>query len=436
MTGKKLIWATVGVILCWTVVPTFLSCFWGFQDFFQDWASARNWVEGIAIYSPHSETVPRYLGLDFQHLGDNTLYPIVATVKVNAHPPSSVLFYLPFSVLPYRLSFVMWNLVSGVCLALAAVILYRELDLAPSRRVFALLAVLGFANGPMFEQMFFAQSNAVTLLLVILAWQAHRRGWQVWEGCCLGAAIALKLYPLVLLVVPLAGRRWRSIGAALTTVSCLVGLSLALFGWDTWKDFAQIGMPEALAWSDLWANASLSAFWQKLFLSQNRGIPVPLSCPAAYRIFYGLSWVVLGLATVWLALRERAPISDHSYSVATFAMLVLSPTCWPHYFLLAILPLALLWRDCREMNWSRRMLVGCFCLLFVPAGWYQKCCLLLCSPSFAAGPFLCLTFLSMQTYAMVGLWVLAGMAKLGRIGRPQVGAVGDAPPTGERILAA
>lgn len=97
MTGKKLLWALLGVLVCWTLLPTMLSYGWGFQDYFQDWASARNWWEGIAVYSPHHVTVDRYLGEDFSRLPDGKLYAIVATVTVNAHPPSSVLFYLPFA---------------------------------------------------------------------------------------------------------------------------------------------------------------------------------------------------------------------------------------------------------------------------------------------------------------------------------------------------
>jgi hypothetical protein len=436
MTGKKLLWAA-GLMLCWAVAPTVLSTYWGFQDYFQDWASARNWWEDVPIYSPHSQTVPRYLGVDFEHLGDHKLYSIVATVKANAHPPSSVLIYIPFALVPYRLSFLLWNLVSVGCMAAAVAILVRELAIALSPRALALLAVLGFAGGPVFEQMFFGQSNTLTLLFLVLAWQANRKGRQTWEGCFLGAAIALKLYPLVLLAVPLGGRRWRSLAAALATVIGFVGLSLALFGPDIWSDYARIGLPEAVAWSDLWANASLSAFWRKLFLSQNKGIPVALHCPIAFWIGYVLSLAAVGLTTLGVILRTRSGRPDAGYSVASCAMLLLSPTCWPHYFLAAILPLALLWPACRQAVRSRRAFVTCLILLFLPPGAY----LLLCGigwddTTFLLDPFRTITGVAMQTYALLGIWLLAVMDERGRLtARRDLAEPSHGSPDGQPLAA-
>ena len=170
MTGKMSRWATPALLVCWTLLPTFLSYFWGFQDFYQDWASARNWWEGIAVYSPHSETVPRYLGKDFALLPNGKLYPIVATVKINAHPPSSVLLYLPFALLPYGVSYLTWNLISGLCLTVSAVVVVRELAIVPSRCALLGLGVLGLLGGPVFEQMVFGQTNAVTMAFLVLAW--------------------------------------------------------------------------------------------------------------------------------------------------------------------------------------------------------------------------------------------------------------------------
>ncbi len=437
MTGRRLFWATTGLIVCWTLVPTLLSYGWGFQDYYQDWASARNWWEGIAVYSPHCQTVPRYLGVDFERLPEGKIYSIVATVKVNAHPPSSVLFYLPFALLPYKLSYLTWSLFSITCLALAVTILLRELDLVLSPLAWAVIGFSGFVVGPLFEQMFFGQSNTLTLLLLVLAWQAHRRDRPVWEGCCLGAAVALKLYPLMMLVVPLGGRRWRCLGATTATIILFVGLTIGLFGGSIWNDYARLGMPEAVAWSDLWANASLSAFWRKLFLSQNKGIPVAVVSPAGYWIGYLVSTAVIGLTTLWLGLRNRAGNGDRFFSVAASSMMLLSPTCWPHYFLTAILPLALLWQDTRESVRGRRIVAVCFLLLFIPTGIYVGLCDKWCDvDSQLVGPLATLTAMAVQTYALIVLWLLAVMNTLGKFGGQQANARPNERTMGEPGLAA
>jgi hypothetical protein len=404
MTGKKLLWATIGVLACWTLLPTTLSYFWSFQDYFQDWASARNFWEGIAVYSPHSDTVPRYLHEDFAHLADGKLYSIVATVKVNAHPPSSILFFLPFGLLPYGPSYLVWNLISAACLGLAFAIVVRELGITPSLPVFLLMAVLGSLAGPVFEQMVFGQTNAVTLALLALAWRAHRRGEQVQEGCWIGAAAAIKLFPLVLLMIPFGARRWRSLAAAVATVAVFGSLSLTLFGSNVWSEFATKGLPEAVIWSDLWPNASLSGFWRKLFISQNLGNLVAAPSLLAYRIAYGASAAMLILGSLWLVVvRHREVRGDRSYAIGICTMLLLSPTCWPHYYLMLIVPLAILWHEHRESVLPRRLVAAGFLLLFVPAGVYFGPCAYLS----VTGPFFALTCLAVQTYTLLGLWFLA-----------------------------
>src|SRR5271156_4339864 len=48
-------------------------------DFYQEWASAHNYWSGLPIYTPHSTTIPRYLGL--------VANPIPA-IEYNIHPPT------------------------------------------------------------------------------------------------------------------------------------------------------------------------------------------------------------------------------------------------------------------------------------------------------------------------------------------------------------
>jgi hypothetical protein len=62
-------------------------------DYFQDWASARNFRAGRPVYSPHSLTIPLYLGRA-QRDGERD-------IEYNAHPPASVLLALPLAHLGF-----------------------------------------------------------------------------------------------------------------------------------------------------------------------------------------------------------------------------------------------------------------------------------------------------------------------------------------------
>ena len=79
-------------------------------DFFQDYASARNVLGGLRPYERHERTLQLYVE------NGGVIDPGTIKFKVNAHPPSSILFFLPFGLLPYGLSYLAWNLISAACL--------------------------------------------------------------------------------------------------------------------------------------------------------------------------------------------------------------------------------------------------------------------------------------------------------------------------------
>jgi hypothetical protein len=401
---RRVLFTPFFLLVCWTVLPTVLSYCWGFQEYFQDWASARNWWEGISVYSPHSETLKRYLGQDSFSWPDNKLAPISASLKVNAHPPSSVLFYLPFALLPYGISFVIWNLFSTACLGLAVGIIASELKVTFSPAVVFGLGLMGLC-APLFEQMFLGQANAVTLILIVLAWRAHRNEMHTWEGVWLGGAVAFKLFPLALLLIPLGVRRWRTITTAALTMGFFYLLSISLFGLRIWKEYTDTGFAEAVAWGDLWLNASLSGFWRKLFVSQNKGLAIDWKSPLAFWCGYVASSALLTISTLALIIRDsKVTKGDISYAAGICAMLLLSPTCWPHYFVLLLLPLVVLWRNLDGHPWGRWMLVGCGSVLWLPSNYYCA------NPDWVtsvASPIATLSALSLQTYALGGVWGLA-----------------------------
>src|SRR6185437_967640 len=71
-------------------------------DFYQDWASARNYLRGLPVYSPHAETMPLYLGRPQEDWEKD--------ISHNAHPPTSVLLALPLTGLELPDAVLAWNL--------------------------------------------------------------------------------------------------------------------------------------------------------------------------------------------------------------------------------------------------------------------------------------------------------------------------------------
>ena len=111
--SRRLIWVGFLILAGWLYGAGFCRALFvpgnNLADFFQEWASARNYFAGLPIYSPQRETARRYL--------DFAPEPDAFFIEINAHPPTSVLLSLPLGLLSYRTAFLVWNWLSVAALA-------------------------------------------------------------------------------------------------------------------------------------------------------------------------------------------------------------------------------------------------------------------------------------------------------------------------------
>src|SRR5262249_40282699 len=137
--------------------------------------------------------------------------------------------------------------------------------------------------------------------------------------------------------------------------------------------------------------------WNSHLLARAGGL---LSCGAVVAL---LAW------TIW---RSQTPARlDLAFGLALTAMLLVSPICWDHYFLLLLLPWVLVWRGLRRSALAR----GLFLLLSI-AFWAPLDDLYMVAIPVtedhgrlvwdAPAPWQTLTVLSFQCYALLGLFVL------------------------------
>ena len=80
----------------------------------------------------------------------------------------------------------------------------------------------------------------------------------------------------------------------------------------------------------------------------------------------GLPFLALLIGLI-LSLRMRD--MDLAFGLLVVVSLLASPVLWPHYFVLALLPLALWLRKMRDLGWPRRTLIYSAPALFVLARW-------------------------------------------------------------------
>jgi len=375
-------------------------------DFFQEWSSGREWLEGRSAYPNLERAAPRLLGMPLRVRPE--------TVRVNAHPPASLLLGLPFALVSYPLSAEIWRFISLGLILVSVVVMGRwSGPAAPGHAPLPVAAILLVTSGPLCLTIFQGQLNAVLLACLVGAWQAYQKQRMKWAGIFLGIAGAIKLTPLLLLGYFALRSRWRVMFWGFLAFVAINALTLLIFGSGVFRDFAQAlgSVSEHRAGR---TNAALPGLWCKLFDPAEGRTIEPLLRSAVWDRCLSLTsvWIV-GLLTA-LAIRRAHTRSeeDRAFALAITAMLLIGPLTWEHSLLLLMLPLKILVDDWERRGLTRRLLyfVAIFAFWLSPFAlwfWFTPSSLfwdLVAQRSLT--PVVTLTVLSYQCYALVLLFLL------------------------------
>jgi alpha-1,2-mannosyltransferase len=310
------------------------------------------------------------------------------------------LFVLPLAWLDYRWAFLVWNLVGLVVLAATVRLVVRELGWSLDPTAVLLLVAALMAWSPLWNVVEHGQSGLVLLGLLAVGWRALRRRGEVHAGIALGTATALKVHPGLLLLYLVLTRRWCAFVVATATILVLIGLTTAIAGADAWTRFATLGLPELRRWWPDWKGVSLTAFVTRLLMPDERSIPIVRSPELAGALIVVGTLAVLGV-TALMCKRDRAGL-DRGFALVTTAALLVSTVAWPHYFVVLLLPLALVLGKppARDRRWLAGLVV-CWLLMNVPQA---QMAARLIGTGPASAPFV-LTVLSANFYGLAGFFV-------------------------------
>jgi hypothetical protein len=157
----------------------------------------------------------------------------------------------PFLLLP-RLGLLLTNdflVLRTASFALKFVVLVIALyavasALSLERRRLALLLMPALASSlPIMFDLQFGQFHLVTIVLAIGGMLAFRREHAALGGLLLGAAIACKIFPGILLVYLVVRREWRALAATIGGVLVLCVLSVVVLGAKPWHAFITYQLP-------------------------------------------------------------------------------------------------------------------------------------------------------------------------------------------------
>jgi hypothetical protein len=414
------VWSVVALVAGLLLGPGFVRSLrpgqGSLRDFVQEWASARNLIEGRPVYEDQETSLARYL--DFHRDPANPTDRFF--IHHNAHPPTSVLLALPVAWLDYRDAMLAWNLFSLAALAASLWLMNRGLGVASSPWALLPLGAFLLVCGPFQQQMYQGQLNLVLLLLLTGTWAADRAGRPHLAGTLLGAATAVKLFPGFLLLYFLLRRDWRAVAAAAVSFALLTGLTAGVLGLAAYRDYITDVLPNVAAYQSDWLNASFAGFWSRLFNpTSHQNIVIPLwTSPTLAAAGTLVCRVALVAVLVWGLWRmETSADRDLGFGLFLVAMLLVSPVAWDHYFLLLVLPVIVIWQRLRNAGLTRWLFAIIPAILSLNMGWYYQ---QLIPPGLnggAAGPTQPLTVVALPFYALLALFVVGLIVSRQRVPR-------------------
>lgn len=179
------------------------------------------------------------------------------------------------------------------------------------------------------------QVNAIISCFVGLAWLAERRRFDTVSGLLLAPAIALKVTPGVLLLLPLVARKWRVVLGAGLGLGVLLAASLLDHGLAPWRSYFAF----ARTTSNLGSLSTLPITSFGTFSIAGLLARLGVAIPLAQKVATGTALLLLVVLHRWVPRAPKMPNSGVLLA-ATVAMVLLSPYVWYHHFLF-LLPAAL-----------------------------------------------------------------------------------------------
>jgi alpha-1,2-mannosyltransferase len=247
------------------------------------------------------------------------------------YPPTALLVDLPLALLPYFVSLALWLIVTLSCYVF---ILYKIAP-RPLTILWALAFFGAFTN--------FAQGQNGFLSATLLGGGVLCLANTPFVG---GLLLGLLTYkPHIAMLIPLAlllSREWRALWGVITSGTCLILASAAVFGYGIWGVFLN-NIPGTIT------NLQMESAWFSKMPSAFAAIRLVGGGVAAAWICQGVAMLVaiILVARIW-----SSPASQVSRVTAlVLAILLFSPHIFYYDLTILALPLAWFWWEGTTVGW-------------------------------------------------------------------------------------
>ncbi len=270
------------------------------------------------------------------------------------YPPPSLVFFYPFSLIPYEAAKVTMLALNHLMLLASTFLMFRilKLDLSHPFALFSLIYVISFF--PLLITLEYGQTNILLLLLLCVAWVALAKGKHpAYAAVPLAFSIILKLYPALFLVYLFIRKKYGVVIWTIVLVLLFIVITLPLLPDGVWADwFNEVALAGGYG---SWVrgqspatpeNQSINGFTSRIFLGHEKVqplLPNDLALKIAPYILCGIVLLVTLLAVLRRPKEKQGEFSDNEFALFGITMTLVAPISWDHHytFLLLMILLAL-----------------------------------------------------------------------------------------------
>jgi hypothetical protein len=250
----------------------------------------------------------------------------------NAYPPFAAFLLLPFALLPFRFSLVLFTILGLVASAVGVRLFFADEDQI-SRGSLTLAGLLvTFSFFPVYYSIYMGQMNALLFLLAAMALHAARRD-RAWPcGLFIALATLLKIFPAVLIAYFAVKRKPRIVVATLVSIVVLTVMSFTVCDASLYRTYFTTVLPHQTQGGAFYRNQGLGGALARL-MTNNAYVHAATNQPilAHWLGFCGGALLLIGALFVAARVESTSAMSDMGFGLVWVATLLALPTCWEHY---------------------------------------------------------------------------------------------------------
>lgn len=259
------------------------------------------------------------------------------------YPPPTMFLFLPLGLLDLSRALVFWYVLHSIFLIFSVFLLAKTFVNGTHVPGYLIAAVLVMILRPTLQTLWFAQTNFLVLVMILLFWRYRAT---FWGGIFLAVGILTKPV-LVLMFAYLAIRRlWRSmmgvaVGGFLASVASVLVFGYHTF-WSYFTEFPPSKMPRFVLSEDV--NQSLQA----TILRLGEFAPTRMAFLFSQQSFL-VAAAGLFFLSAWLIHKLGPRGDDVSLALMLTLALLVYPGTLVHYGVLLVVPLTWMWTHRKEI---------------------------------------------------------------------------------------